>query len=67
LSVQNGEVWGARSSRSPWGASRAPFLPGFVPVHSSPDWPQKESRSECVWRDAKHRARNARAPQDTNA
>ena len=37
FTAQDGKDLGARSSRSPWGASRAPLLPGFVPTDASSD------------------------------
>jgi len=46
------------------GRVRAPLLVLLVPVDCFPDRPQREGRPECVWRDAKHGARErTRSPE----
>src|SRR5258708_1994711 len=64
ITAQGCKDWGARPSRSQWGASRAPLRRGWPLVNASDDRPQREANPECVWRDAKHRARDARAPRN---
>ena len=57
--------WGARPSRSRWGASRAPLLCPFFPMNSSSDWPRSNTRPSglCLAGRQTRRARRTRSPE----